>query len=441
MHNEYESLLRRTSATPSDLGHRLADAASRLTAPTDRHLGAVYDIGRWVAAPLLIPYVMWILSDAHRRDLRRLYFVARDGQILLAIARQLVSQLPFDGELQYFYGSRYAWQECDLNSHAPAPSARIDESRHLSLLEQYFEQEGVFDPVPSGFVDIGWRGSLHEIVASKQYVRGAPIIHGYVFGSTRNNYQFFEKYHAYAFDYGQDYFPDPLLSDFESFRNIAECFAAANHNTVVRLERRDGVILPCFGQGWRKAARSWGIDTLHRAVTEVATTLDLGGWVAEEPRRMARVAKPVLRTFWQRPTLHEARAWACFPAEDGHGPTERRQPFAEPFHASDLGDISLLLQQRMRKRPRFWLYGAIRLTPMPHRLIFAAANMVADLLTARDRAARKMRRWLANQRSSRCLDGAAHDLTPLAPVRSQPGSSKFTDAQSRGPCSLRISRR
>ena len=248
--------------------------------------------------------------------------------------------------------------------------------------------------MPSGFVDIGWRGSLHEMVASKQRARGTPIVHGYVFGSTRKNYQFFQKYHAYAFDYGRDYFRDPLLSDFESFRNIAECFAAANHDTVVRLEQRDDVIVPCFGQGWRKAARSWGIDTLHRAVTEVATSLDLGGCVADEPRRMARVAKPVLRTFWQRPTLHEARAWARFPAEDGHGPTERRESFAEPFQASDLGDISLLLQQRMRKRPRFWLHGAMRLTPMPHRLIFAAANMVADLLSVGDRAARKMRRWL-----------------------------------------------
>lgn len=54
-------------------------------------------------APVLIPYVLHIISDAHKKGIKTLYFVARDGYILMKIAEVL----PHDGiQLKFLYLSR-----------------------------------------------------------------------------------------------------------------------------------------------------------------------------------------------------------------------------------------------------------------------------------------------------------------------------------------------
>ncbi|GAA0259758.1 HAD family hydrolase [Rhodanobacter caeni] len=61
-----------------------------------------------VVVPLLLAYVTWLLAHARQEGIERLYFVARDGHVLLRIARELAgdSERP---ELYYLYGSRRAW--------------------------------------------------------------------------------------------------------------------------------------------------------------------------------------------------------------------------------------------------------------------------------------------------------------------------------------------
>jgi len=61
-----------------------------------------------IIAPLLTSYVTWVLQDAEKRGIEKLYFVSRDGQVLLKIAQQLSHHFP-TVELRYLYGSRQAW--------------------------------------------------------------------------------------------------------------------------------------------------------------------------------------------------------------------------------------------------------------------------------------------------------------------------------------------
>jgi predicted HAD superfamily hydrolase len=91
----------------------LLAGASRLTrlsvparSPKERVLR---DIAAGVAAPTLVGYVLWVLQEAQRRKLRRLYFLSREGEILLAIARSLADRVELDCDLLYLYGSRQAW--------------------------------------------------------------------------------------------------------------------------------------------------------------------------------------------------------------------------------------------------------------------------------------------------------------------------------------------
>ena len=58
---------------------------------------------------MLVSYAAWILRDAARRGLARVYFLARDGQVLFEIARRLAPRLGLDLECRYLYASRQAW--------------------------------------------------------------------------------------------------------------------------------------------------------------------------------------------------------------------------------------------------------------------------------------------------------------------------------------------
>ena len=66
------------------------------------------DIATSVAAPILTTYVIWILQQAKAQKLARLYFLARDGEILLQIAKELAPRIYPEVELRYLYVSRQA---------------------------------------------------------------------------------------------------------------------------------------------------------------------------------------------------------------------------------------------------------------------------------------------------------------------------------------------
>ena len=58
---------------------------------------------------MLVGFALWVVAQARRRGVRRLYFVARDGEVMLAAARHVIGRLAPDLELRYLYGSRKPW--------------------------------------------------------------------------------------------------------------------------------------------------------------------------------------------------------------------------------------------------------------------------------------------------------------------------------------------
>lgn len=85
-----------------------ARARAEVAAPTP-HAAAIRDVAAGVAAPVLISYTAWLLHDAAARGIGRVYFLARDGQVLLQIARALAPRLAPGIECRYLYASRQAW--------------------------------------------------------------------------------------------------------------------------------------------------------------------------------------------------------------------------------------------------------------------------------------------------------------------------------------------
>ncbi|PSP24615.1 MAG: hypothetical protein BRC55_06635 [Cyanobacteria bacterium SW_8_48_13] len=110
--NRYEQTLSSYDWATEGLSGAMAGASrlARLSTPaSSRQEDALRDVAAGVVAPTLVGYVLWTLQRANQLGLKRLYFVARDGQILLEIARRLVDKLNIDCELRYLHASRVSW--------------------------------------------------------------------------------------------------------------------------------------------------------------------------------------------------------------------------------------------------------------------------------------------------------------------------------------------
>ncbi|PZU94892.1 MAG: hypothetical protein DCE90_13805 [Pseudanabaena sp.] len=109
--NRYEQISQKYGRTTAGISSFWAGISryTRLAAPTttSKEL-ATANIAACVAAPILTAYVIWILQQAKVRQLARIYFLARDGEILLQIAKELAPKIYPEVELRYIYVSRQA---------------------------------------------------------------------------------------------------------------------------------------------------------------------------------------------------------------------------------------------------------------------------------------------------------------------------------------------
>lgn len=91
-------------------------------ARADQAPPALVSVVSGVAGPAVFTAAAWILLSAQRDGVDTLYFVARDGEILLSVARLLQEELGLASgiECRYLYGSRRAWHLPALSlAHAP----------------------------------------------------------------------------------------------------------------------------------------------------------------------------------------------------------------------------------------------------------------------------------------------------------------------------------
>ncbi len=121
-------------------GAAIADAAraARTTVDTvDAITAARRDVTASVLGPVLVAYVSWVLRQAADEDLRRLFFLSRDGQVLLQLARQMQTGLEGGArelDLAYLHASREVWALAALGDTSPQTLAWVlSHSRDASL--------------------------------------------------------------------------------------------------------------------------------------------------------------------------------------------------------------------------------------------------------------------------------------------------------------------
>lgn len=119
--NRFERLLEAGAPVSDGVTSLLAGASrrARLQAVLDGVPPDRASVAAGVVAPLLVGYGLWLLRQAEQRGLRRLYFLSRDGQVILDVVRPLAQALGYDVECRYLYGSRATWRPAALHYSDP----------------------------------------------------------------------------------------------------------------------------------------------------------------------------------------------------------------------------------------------------------------------------------------------------------------------------------
>lgn len=264
----------------------------------------IWDTGCDVVGPLLFGFVHWCLAQAAQRGLRRLYFVARDGQLLHRIAERLAPAWGFAVECRYLHGSRQAW-------HPAAADSGAVRARALG----YLEQEGLLDGTPWAMVDIGWHGNLQRSLAQLLGSGAAPHpVLGFYFGLVPGT---------------EDPSGNSLVGYWNSLplrghsvrrlnHALWEIFLTADHGSVLGYREEGGRFTSELRETRNERALAWGADVLQTAVLKFVTDwLEVAERPTFAPREWLAATREVYLEFYHHPTRDEAATWGAIPFSDG----------------------------------------------------------------------------------------------------------------------------
>jgi FMN phosphatase YigB (HAD superfamily) len=443
--NRYERILESYSLTTDGLTSVMA-GASRLARlnlrGANKREQALRDVAAGVAAPALVGFILWVLQKAKQAGLRRLYFISRDGQILLEIARRLAVKLNVNCELRYLYGSRQAWNLSGIRSNCEIDRSwmwdntdflsvesllsriciRPDELResliaygfeerswsrnldqterlHLTKLVQqdeiqtlifqratenravflkYLEQEGVLDAGDWALVDLGWGGSLQNSLASVSAELRDTPPAGFYFGLEGRPEH--ERFGA-----RETYFYDVrrgtgfLKGAGYRWVPLLEMFCAADHGTVVALVERATSVEALLKEERNEMAIQWGLPVVQRTVCSFAEHLFLDSGLIDVKADMRGAIEELLEAFWLTPTRDEALAWGEFPWEDGFGAHSYHRKLGESYGWRDVIRVLHVGRLEVLRRLPCWSSGSLAVTPRYIQKALRAALRFANL--------------------------------------------------------------
>jgi FMN phosphatase YigB (HAD superfamily) len=415
--NRYEQIWERHRWSSGGLSSLFAGASrlARLEADASAELAPIVDVAAGVAAPLLSAYVLWVLASAQREGLQRLYFLARDGEILYLLAQRFAAKLGLDIELRYLYGSRSVYHRAGLATKSLAEAAwawkamyrltSLDVLRRLGLPQEraqaalirlglgdqpgelseaaiqrliaddqlqdevrvfaqqllarvrgYLAQEGVFDGTPAAVVDTGWAGRVVESMSSSFPAGAPPLKRGYLFGYMKreDGYDRPDVLRGYLFD---EYANTGFRDGFDHAYGPLETFAVANHGMTVDFTEKGGRYEPVLASGTNPVLDDWPWDTFRSTVMRFADELVLDPDIAAVGADLRGAVAEVLDAFWSHPTPEEARVWGAYVYEDDILAASRN-PLAKPIGALDfVGKAGSAYEGK-----RLWLAASVQLS-------------------------------------------------------------------------------
>jgi predicted HAD superfamily hydrolase len=372
----------------------------------ERH--PLFRAGREVAGPIFYAFVDWVLKQASLGSVDRLYFIARDGQVLYEIARRLAAARRLQVEIRYLYGSRQAWRlpalktvdargldwavkadpllsveiiarrlglDADLlagelgeetvdgeieagRGEAVAAALAGSESlrawmlasatRERELAVSYLRQEGLFEAVSWAMVDLGWYGNLQDCLARILSSDGnqRPVT-GFYFGLMRGG----EGKHAYFF---RDKDADDYLNWGRTFISHMEVLATADHGMTTGYRAVPGGVVPSLKEERNEAAFTWGLAELRGGISAYCSEALASGAGQEEGKSQLL---EMIRSFYTKPPVEVAAAFGCFPFSSDQTETHY-YPFAPSLSVTQAVRYLLNFGNTRRFKTTFWIHGS-----------------------------------------------------------------------------------
>ena len=383
-----------------------------------------------VIVPFLLAYVLWVLDDARKRGIQRLYFVARDGEVLLKIAQAFK---PEGVELRYLYGSRRAWlpavanPDCDFwrntlavpgQQNAPGDIVArmgldeseaqlirgwlsIDESKwrqqltrreatafinrllshakvqqlvarsaeqKSSLAKRYFIQEGMLDSQTWALVDAGWVLNTQAALERILYSDSPDTTTcGYYIGLSDGHLDMRTAGNAYAFT--------PAGSLFARRRIVVEHgFLPSTQDSVSGYAERGTIVQPNHSAHERAVEREAYARRLHMACEQCASLLNDTPALEAKLRDNTREIVNSAQNFLLRPTSIEASEFSKFHATPDMRQDSRFQ--RQILRSAGLRDFMDMLARTIDNETAFsspswiWPEGALALSPPVTRALF-----------------------------------------------------------------------
>jgi hypothetical protein len=309
----------------------LCGAADR--AMKNRECSISYQVGCGYAAPLLYPYILWVLEQSIKQKIAKLYFIARDGFLLKEIADRVIAARKLPIQTAYLYGSRRAWRLPSVtvenfvlkdyvrwsNQGYVVSAGRLAELLGFSVEE--LQEFLPFEITEKTLFEGNVRSQIIGMLAMKEKEIGARIekkqkekrtrvisyLNQEIPVSEEENYAFVEvigsgytqgclaelmkewnpnpiRTFFYCLDgFGQSnrtenisYFPNRL-----KYGTILEVLCAADHGQTLDYEKRDGKWVPVFGQDEGQMLDAYGFPEYRNGIHDFTNEMLKNGAKAD----------------------------------------------------------------------------------------------------------------------------------------------------------------
>ncbi|MPY95247.1 MAG: hypothetical protein GEV08_19970 [Acidimicrobiia bacterium] len=447
--NRYEEILERHTWATGGLSSVLAGVSrlARLTVPAGAARDvALRDVTASVAAPLLTGFVMWVLERARALELDRLYFLSRDGEVLLDMARHFAPAVGTRAELRYLLASRHAVNLASTGDLAGRDVAWLTDVEGMNSPRSMAHQLGLADDdVRAALGDLGLSGRdddaeltsverarvadalchepsrrrrvLDRAAGQRQALLDyldqeevlAPGRIGLVDlgwrGTTQHAIEQLTTRRLAAEVHGLYLGADPAIDPGyepgrreaylfdrrrgvgiddlpEAYRTMLEVFCTGGHGPVIGYEHDGDVVRPVLARASNEAAATWGLAVVRATVAAFCEGLPLDGDLVD-PRTDVRAATAEsFRLFLDAPTRAEAAAWSAYPLECDSAGLYT-VPVGQPYTRRDL--LTALRRGWERHHRYSWHGGSLALSPPEVR------TALVNLRRAKGRARRVVR--------------------------------------------------
>ncbi|QDZ39117.1 hypothetical protein FRE64_03695 [Euhalothece natronophila Z-M001] len=359
-----------------------------------------------VISPLLTSYVAWVLEDAYKRGIQRLYFVASEGQLFLKIAHILAKSRPVP-ECCYLDTSRQTlflasitevsqetldwvfiqgesnpltdvfnklnidpleiesvlsqhnlttsfWKQpissenletlWQVLQHPNVKSIILEKAKAArDIILDYFTQEGLLSSSEWALVDLGWTLNLQK---SLKTILNQNVT-GYYFGILRNYITTLEAGEYKAF-LEQDVVikPEPSKTEiiFRNWHLIEKLLMMANYPTVM---------------SDYKGKEENLVESLHNIVIAYAKELGETHLLNKEIEEIKRCAVVNTITFLSQPNIPEIKAIIALEIENS-------QKIARPLKIKDfpnyISSMNSFNQSRKNSSDIYWIEGSMAIS-------------------------------------------------------------------------------